>query len=59
MKKRPDLFDYFGGVVIAIVVAMWIAHIILPPLPPEPPGPAGPIGTPVGPALPGAIGRPI
>ena len=57
MKKRPDIFDYFGGVLIAIAVAMWVAHIILPPLPPEPPGPPGSIGTP--PALPGAIGRPI
>jgi hypothetical protein len=43
--KRPDMFDYFGGVLIAIVVAIWIAHIVLPPLPPEPP------------ALPGAIGK--
>jgi hypothetical protein len=51
------MFDYFGGVLIAIVVAMWIAHIILPPLPPETPAP-GSIGTPQ-PALPGAIGRPI
>ena len=47
MKKRPDMFDYFGGALIAIFVAMWIAHIVLPPLPPEPPTPA----------LPGAIGK--
>jgi hypothetical protein len=53
--KRPDMFDYFGGILIVIVLAMWIAHIILPPLPPEPPGPPGSIGAP--PALPGAIGK--
>ena len=48
MKKRPDMFDYFGGALIAIFVVMWIAHIVLPPLPPEPPTPglpgAGAIG---------------
>jgi hypothetical protein len=45
--KRPDMYDYFGGVLITIVLAMWIAHFILPPLPPEPPVPG----------LPGAIGK--
>jgi hypothetical protein len=50
--KRPDMFDYFGAVLIAIVVALWVAHIVLPPLPPEPPGLPG-----VTPALPGAIGK--
>ena len=45
--KRPDMYDYFGGALIAILVAMWIAHIVLPPLPPEPPTPGAP----------GAIGK--
>jgi len=45
--KRPDMYDYFGFSLIAIVVAMWIAHFVLPPLPPEPPVPG----------LPGTIGK--
>ena len=45
--KRPDMFDSFGGALIAMTVAMWIAHFVLPPLPPEPPQPT----------LPGAIGK--
>jgi len=36
---RPDLFDYIGGALIVLVVALWVAHIVLPAPPPEPPQP--------------------
>jgi len=36
---RPDLYDYIGMGLLALVVALWVAHFVLPPLPPEPPDP--------------------
>jgi len=36
---RPDLYDYIGMALLALVVALWVAHFVLPPLPPEPPDP--------------------
>ena len=36
---RPDIFDYIGMAIVALLVALWVAHIVLPPLPPEPPDP--------------------
>ena len=36
MKKRPDMFDYIGGALIVLVVALWVAHFVLPAPPPEP-----------------------
>jgi len=32
--RRPDKFDYIGIALIALVVALWVAHFVLPPLPP-------------------------
>jgi hypothetical protein len=45
---RPDVYDYIGMALAALVVALWVAHFALPPLPPEPdpnpqPRPAFPI----------------
>jgi hypothetical protein len=37
--KRPDVFDYIGIGLVALVAAMWIAHFALPAPPPEPPQP--------------------
>jgi hypothetical protein len=37
--KRPDLFDFIGLGIVALLVALWVAHVVLPPLPPEPPDP--------------------
>ncbi len=36
MNKRPDKFDYIGGALIVLVVALWVAHLVLPAPPPEP-----------------------
>jgi hypothetical protein len=33
---RPDLYDYIGMALAASVVALWVAHFVLPPLPPDP-----------------------
>jgi len=32
---RPDVYDYIGMALAALVVALWVAHFVLPPLPPE------------------------
>jgi hypothetical protein len=37
MMSRPDLFDYLGMAVLAMIVALWVAHLVLPPPPPLPP----------------------
>jgi hypothetical protein len=37
--RRPDLFDFIGMGIVALLVALWVAHFVLPPLPPEPPDP--------------------
>jgi hypothetical protein len=39
-RTRPDLFDYIGMGIVALLVALWVAHFVLPPLPPEAPDPA-------------------
>jgi hypothetical protein len=49
--RRLDRYDLAGGFVAALIVALWIAHIVLPSAPPLEPddnappalgGPAGP-----------------
>jgi len=39
---RPDLYDYIGLALAAFIVALWVAHFVLPAPPPEdsPPGTA-------------------
>jgi len=32
---RPDRYDYIGLVLVAFVVALWVAHFVLPAPPPE------------------------
>jgi hypothetical protein len=32
---RPDLYDYAGMVLAALVVALWVAHFMLPAPPPD------------------------
>jgi hypothetical protein len=32
---RPDLYDYAGLVLAALVVALWVAHFMLPAPPPD------------------------
>lgn len=33
---RPDLYDYIGWVLAALIVALWVAHFALPTPPPDP-----------------------
>jgi len=33
---RPDLYDYAGLALLALVVALWVAHFVLPAPPPDP-----------------------
>ena len=33
---RPDLYDYIGLALAALVVALWVAHLVLPAAPPIP-----------------------
>jgi len=40
--SRPDRYDYIGIALLALVVALWTAHFVLPPLPPEQPDPLAP-----------------
>jgi len=35
--SRPDRFDYMGMALLAMVVALWVAHFVLPAPPPLPP----------------------
>jgi hypothetical protein len=32
---RPDLYDYIGLALAAFIVALWVAHFVLPAPPPE------------------------
>ena len=50
--KRPDLWDYFGLAVSALLVALWVAHMVLPPAPPDPQHDAPAGRTMLGPSLP-------
>jgi hypothetical protein len=34
--SRPDVYDYIGLVLVAFVVALWVAHFALPAPPPDP-----------------------
>ena len=34
---RPDLYDYIGLAVAALVVALWVAHFVAPTPPPAVP----------------------
>src|SRR6478736_8664636 len=36
---RPDLYDYIGLTLAAFIVALWVAHFVLPAPPPEEPSP--------------------
>jgi hypothetical protein len=36
LMTRPDRYDYIGMILAAFVVALWVAHFVLPPLPPDP-----------------------
>ena len=33
--SRPDLFDYIGAALLAMIIALWVAHFSLPSLPPD------------------------
>lgn len=46
--KTFDKWDWIGSAIAALVVAMWVAHIVLPAAPPlvDPNGPPG-LGAPV------------
>ena len=46
--KRPDIYDYIGMGIVALLIALWVAHFALPPLPPEPPDPTIKPGSPFG-----------
>lgn len=35
--SRPDVFDYAGMALFAMIVALWVAHFVLPAPPPLPP----------------------
>lgn len=37
-KRRLDRYDYIGMAVVAFVIALWIAHFVLPNT-----GPAAPV----------------
>ncbi len=41
--KTFDKWDWIGSAIAALVVAMWVAHIVLPAAPPlvDPDGPPG------------------
>jgi len=39
--SRPDLFDYLGMALLAMIVALWVAHFVLP-APPHLPSQTGP-----------------
>jgi hypothetical protein len=41
-KKRPDLYDYIGLTLAALLVALWVAHFVLPTPPPDPEHSANP-----------------
>ena len=34
---RPDLYDYVGMALVALVIALWVAHFVAPAAPPEVP----------------------
>jgi hypothetical protein len=34
--RRPDVFDFIGMGIVALLIALWVSHFVLPPLPPEP-----------------------
>lgn len=36
LMKRPDLWDILGLAVGALLVGIWVAHMVLPPAPPDP-----------------------
>lgn len=33
---RPDRYDYIGMALLALVAAIWVAHVVLPAPPPDP-----------------------
>ncbi len=37
--SRPDVFDFIGMGLLAVIVALWVAHFALPAPPPLPPDP--------------------
>ena len=45
---RPDIYDYIGMGIVALLIALWVAHFVLPPLPPEPPDPTSRPSSPFG-----------
>ena len=47
-RTRPDIFDFIGIGIVALLTALWVAHFVLPPLPPEAPDPAARAGSPFG-----------
>lgn len=40
--SRPDVFDYVGIALLAMIVALWVAHFVSPPAPPPLPLDPGP-----------------
>jgi len=62
--RRLDRYDIIGLAVLTLVVAMWVAHFVLPAPPPLPPDDTPGLGAPGlaapgigGPALGPGIGR--
>jgi hypothetical protein len=49
--KRPDVFDFIGMGIVALLGVLWVAHFVLPPLPPEPPDPTVSVKSPFGNAI--------
>jgi hypothetical protein len=55
--SRPDVFDYVGMALLAMIVALWVAHFVLPAPPPLPPdgGPQIPSMLTPGPQIPSIL----
>jgi hypothetical protein len=34
--SRPDVYDYIGMAIVALLAALWVAHFVLPTPPPDP-----------------------
>jgi hypothetical protein len=39
---RPDTYDYIGMALAVFIVALWVAHFVLPTPPPDPQHSANP-----------------
>jgi hypothetical protein len=34
--SRPDVYDYIGMAIVALLTTLWVAHFVLPAPPPDP-----------------------